>query len=241
MDAQVPSIPQYSILRVPVASPRINEIVAKFRETRLAAIIADPSSSFVSYDVENQHPSSVWQARLFGGMACLVCVANANLALTPEDALLSGDWAGYVFIKERVSFEEYYEFPEMRQVIPENPDLETRWHIFDLFISPDHRGRSAGTKIIQGSLAAVRDTLRSEGPGTKRARVRLMANSKKEWLLQWYRRFGFMDRGTATLSQGFMANGWGASLPEDTDSTEELKAKWHSPVGAVLEMVIDVD
>ncbi|OAL03540.1 hypothetical protein IQ06DRAFT_291303 [Phaeosphaeriaceae sp. SRC1lsM3a] len=241
MGSSVLSNAQYTVLRVPVASPRINEIVAKFRDTRLAAIKSDPSSSFVTYEVEIQHPLSVWQARLFGGLACLVCVVNADLTLPPEDALLSGDWAGYVFIKERVTYEEYYEFPAMKQGIPEDPELETRWHIFDLFISPDHRGRSAGSMVVEGSLAAIRDALRLDGSGPKRARVRLIANSKKEWLLRWYRRFGFLDRGSATLVQGFKANGWNVSIPEDNDSTEELKAVWHNPIGRVMEIVIDVD
>lgn len=234
-------LPHYIVLRVPVVSPRINELVAKFRETRLAAIKADPPSSWVTYEIEVEHPEPVWHARLYGGMACLVCIANVDPTLPTEDALLSGDWVGYVFVKERVAFEEYYAFPDMRQVVPANPELETRMHIFDLFILPDHRARGVGAKIVEGLSAAVRDALRLDDSGVKRARIRVMGNLKKEWLLHWYRSFGFMDRGTATRMQGFLSNGWGASIPEDTTSTEELRTTWHSPVGRVMELVIDVD
>lgn len=233
--------PQYTVFRVPVASPRIDDFVAKFRETRLAGIKADTANSFLAYEVEAEHPSSVWHARLFGGITSLVCVADADPTLSVEDALLSGTWAGFVFLKERLTSEEYYGIPNMALEMPEDSSLEARFHVFDLFISPDHRRRSAASTLVESSLAAIKEITLSEGSGTKKARVRMIMNPKNTWILGWYRRLGFVDRGTSTVVQGFLANGFGASIPEDTESTEELRSWWHAPIGLVMEGVMDFD
>lgn len=232
---------QYTVFRMPVASPRTDDFVAKFRETRLAAIRADPVGSFFSHEVEREHPLSVWHARLFDGMACLVCVADANPTLSTEDALLAGDWAGHVIVKEQIASTEYYQYPKMALEVPQEPEFETRWHIFDLFISPHHRGRSAASKLIESSLAAIKEASLSEGSVIERARVRLIVNPKNEWLVRWYRRLGFMDRGSATVTQGFHCNGWSASIPKDTESTEELRMRWHAPIGLIMELIMDVN
>jgi ribosomal protein S18 acetylase RimI-like enzyme len=232
----------YVVLRIPVTSPRITELVTKFRDTRLAACKADPAKSFVQYEVEIQHPLSVWQARLSGSITCLVCVASASAdpALTVEDVLLGGEWVGFAFVRGYISVEEYYAYPEMDQKMPEHPELETRWHIYDLYTSPAHRGHSVGSKLMEASVAVAEEILKEDGLVHRRARLRLMANSKVEWLVQWYRRFGFDDSGRATLRQGFVANGMQDSIPEDTTSTEELRAKWETPIGLAMERVIEV-
>jgi ribosomal protein S18 acetylase RimI-like enzyme len=242
MDTTTMNDHDYTVLRIPVTSPRITELVSKFRETRLAAIKADPAKSFVQYEVEIQHPLSVWQARLSGSITCLVCVANASAdpTLTAEDVLLGGEWVGFAFVRGYISIEEYYAYPEMGQPMPEHPELESRWHIYDLYTLPAHRGHSVGSKLMEASIAVVGSILQADGLVNRRARVRLMANSKVAWLVRWYRDFGFKDSGRATLRQGFVANSMRDSIPKDTTSTEELRAKWETPIGLAMERVIEV-
>jgi GNAT superfamily N-acetyltransferase len=243
MDSTATIDHNYTVLSLPATSPRFDELAMKFRETRLAAIKADPASSFVQYEVEYQHPASVWYARLSGQITCLICVLDADPALSSEDALLSAEWVGFAFIK-RASVEEYYAFPEMGQKVPERPEMETRWHLYDLYTMPAHRGRGVGSKLVEGSLAMAEEALRLDGTmnGTahKTGRMRLMANSKVAWLVLWYRNFGFNDNGMATLVQGFTANSMVDSLPADTNSTEQLRARWETPIGLVMERLVQV-
>jgi GNAT superfamily N-acetyltransferase len=233
----------YTVLRIPTTSPRLDELAAKFRETRLAAIKADQANSFVLYEVECQLPLSVWRARISGDIICLVCVSNADPALYLEDALLSSDWAGFASAK-CMSVEEYYMFPEMGQTVPQRPEIEFRWHLFDLYTMPAYRGRSVGSKLAEGLLAVVEETLRLDGTtnGTahKTGRMRLIVNPKVVWLVQWYRNLGFKDNGMATLVQGFTANNMRDSIPADTNSTEQLRARWETPIGLVMDRLVEI-
>jgi GNAT superfamily N-acetyltransferase len=233
----------YTVLRIPATSPRLDELAEKFREIRLEAIKANPAGSFVLYDLEYKHPLSVWRARISGDVTCLVCVSNADPALSSEEVLLSADWAGFAFVK-CMSVEEYYSYPELGQVVSKSPEIEIRWHFYDLYTIPAHRGRNVGSKLVKASLTMAEEALRLQGPanGTvhKIGRMRLMAQAKQLWLVNWYRKFGFNDNGMATLVQGLTANNMRDSIPPDTNSTEQLRARWETPIGLVMERIIEV-
>jgi GNAT superfamily N-acetyltransferase len=233
----------YTVLRIPATSPRLDELAEKFREIRLEAIKANPAGSFVLYGLEYKHPLSVWRTRISGDVTCLVCVSNADPALSSEEVLLSADWAGFAFVK-CMSIEEYYSYPEMGQVVSKTPEIEIRWHFYDLYTIPAHRGRNVGSKLVKASLTMAEEALRLQGPanGTvhKIGRMRLMAQAKQLWLVNWYRQFGFNDNGMATLVQGLTANNMRDSIPPDTNSTEQLRARWETPIGLVMEKIIEI-
>jgi ribosomal protein S18 acetylase RimI-like enzyme len=218
MDAAAVTEETYTVIRIPATSPRIDELVARFREVKLAALKADPTA-FLNYEVESKHPDPVWKDRLDAKFAYLVCVRTTNPDLSPEDALLSGDWAGYSAVRERVSIEEYYTREDMGQPVPDHPELETRWHIYDLYTLPAHRGRNVAKKLIDGCIAVVEKAVAMEAD-SRRARIRLMVNP-------------------ATLRQGFTANGWENSVPANSREVEELRNKWEKPYGLIMEMTLD--
>jgi ribosomal protein S18 acetylase RimI-like enzyme len=228
----------YTVIRIPASSQRITELVIKFRDTKLAAIKADPEGNFARFEVESQLPDSVWKARLAGNTNFLVCVTTTDASLSPEDVLLQGDWAGYAALRERVSYEQYYAAPEMNQPVPEHPELEERWHLYDLYTLPAHRGRNVAKQLMDGCIALVENALTMDD-SSKKARIRLMANPTRSWLIDWYRRFGFIEGGRANLRQGFVANGMQDSVPKDTTSTQDLRDRWETPFGLIMERVLE--
>jgi ribosomal protein S18 acetylase RimI-like enzyme len=238
MDAAALTEDIYTVIRIPATSPRIDELVTRFREVKLAALKADPTA-FLNYEVESKHPDPVWKDRLDAKFAYLVCVKTTDPDLSPEDALLSGDWAGYSAVRERVSIEEYYAHEDMGQPVPDHPELETRWHIYDLYTMPAHRGRNVAKKLIDGCIALVERAIATDGADSRRARIRLMVNPANVWLVKWYGKFGFKDSGMATLRQGFTANGWENSVPANSREVEELRNKWEKPYGLIMEVTLD--
>jgi GNAT superfamily N-acetyltransferase len=241
MDPTVISDFRYSVLRIPAASPRIEDFVAKFRDTKLAALKADPGSFYQRYDVEALHPLSVWHARLTRQRTCLVCVATNGPVPSPEDALLHGEWAGFAAARGPISLEEYYCSPEMGQPVPKDPEHELRWHVYDLYTAPLHRGHGVAKKLGEGLIAVVvEDTRAMHDDVNKRARLRLIVNPKSTWLMKGYLDFGFKESGAVTLREGLEANGMAESVAEDTSSTEELRAMWETRYGMAMERVIDV-
>ncbi|EAT79121.1 hypothetical protein HBI56_166750 [Parastagonospora nodorum] len=237
MDVTTTTESAYIVLQIPASSPRIKELVIKFRDTRLAVLQADPGSSLAQYEVESQLPDSIWHGRLAGNTKFLVCVQATDRTLPPEHLLLQGDWAGYAALRERVSVEDYYLVPE--QPVPEDPDIEIRWHLYDLYTVPAHRGRNVAKKLVAGCVAVVEGDLGMDD-SYKIARLRLYANPSYSWLIKWYERFGFKEGGRVNLRQGFVASAMQDSVPKDTTSTRELWERWERPFAYIMERVFEV-
>jgi ribosomal protein S18 acetylase RimI-like enzyme len=231
----------YTVLRVPANSPHIADLVAKFRDTKLAALAADPGSFYQRYDVESLHPLSVWHSRLTHQRTCLVCVATSDSSLSLEDALIEGEWAGYAAVRGPISLEEYYASSDVGQPVPKDPENETRWHVYDLYTAPPHRGQGVAKKLGEGLVEVVtKDTQAMNGGAIRRARLRLVVHPDSTWLVKGYRDFGFNESGRVTLREGLVANGMEESVAEDTNSTEQLRAIWETRYGMVMEKVIDI-
>jgi GNAT superfamily N-acetyltransferase len=231
----------YTVIRIPATSPHIADMVAKFRDTKLAALAADPGSFYQRYEVESLHPLSVWHARLTRQRTCLVCVATSDPSPSVEDALLTGEWAGFAAVRGPMSFEEYYVSPEMGQPVPRDPENEIRWHVYDLYTAPPHRGQGVAKKLGEGLIKVVtKDTQAINGGAIRRARLRLIVHPKATWLVNGYSSFGFKESGRVTLREGLVANGMAESVAEDTNSTEQLRAIWETRYGMAMEKVIDI-
>ncbi|KAF2035130.1 hypothetical protein EK21DRAFT_96910 [Setomelanomma holmii] len=97
------------------SSPRLTELGFKFRDTKLAALKADPGSFVQRYDLEVLQPVSVWQAHLARQITILACVVVEDACLSPEDALLNNEWAGFAAIRGPMTMEDYYPLPDIGQ------------------------------------------------------------------------------------------------------------------------------
>jgi GNAT superfamily N-acetyltransferase len=232
-----PLPPQYTILRLPASSLHI----AKFRDTKLAALEKDPGEWIYPYASEAKHPLSVWEARLAPPASVFVCVATPDTSLQNEDILIQGDWVGFVAVRGPMVYDAYYASPDMQQPIPQDPDAETRWHLYDFYVVPAHRGHGIARKLMAACVAAVGESSNTIGEGSiKRARIRIFVNAKKAGLMDLYHRWGFRESGTACIREGLLANGMGESVPKDTTSTEELRAFFEKRVGTAMEKVVSL-
>ncbi|KAH7062875.1 hypothetical protein BKA63DRAFT_188304 [Paraphoma chrysanthemicola] len=233
---------RYTVIRVPAKSPRLTEIVTKFRDTKLTALKLEPEVFVQRYDLEVLHPVSVWQGRLSRQTTLLVCVVDADDSVSPEDALLQKEWAGFAAVRGPMTMEDYYHPPEMRHPMAEHPESETRWHYSDLYTIPAHRKRGVAMKLNKSRLAVATSGTRALGDTSKtQARLRLFVNPKRTWLVDFDRKVGFHDSHMVTLKEGLTANGMEESVPDDTQSTPELRALWETRYGLAMEQVITVN
>jgi GNAT superfamily N-acetyltransferase len=135
-----------------------------------------PGSFVQLYDVEALRPVSSWQSFIDRYITSHVCVLSEGAVLSPEDALLRGEWVGYAAIRRPVAVEDYYPSPDMAQWVPDHPVVETRWHTYDLYTSPTHRGRGVAKKLWEAMLAiAMGDTHAMRGTLKRSARFSLFA------------------------------------------------------------------
>jgi GNAT superfamily N-acetyltransferase len=237
MTSADPLPPQYTILRLPVSSPYI----AKFRDTKLAALEKDPGEGIYPYSSEAKHPLSVWEARLAPPAITFVCVATPDTRLSTEDALTQGDWVGFVAVRGPMAYDAYYASPAMQQPIPQDLDVEARWHMYDFYVFHAQRGHGIARKLAAACVAAVGESSVTIGDGSiKRAKIRVFVNAKKTGLVDTYNRWGFRQSGTANIREGLTANGMHESVPEDTTSTEELRAFFEARVGVAMEKEVDL-
>ena len=279
--------PTYRIIRVPNVSSQLAELVTKSRTTRLHALKTDPTAFLARHDVEEALPMEVWHKRLTNpDITVLVCVATHDSSLTAPSttsidankkgvdeeeqvrALLEGEWIAVAALRS-MKYEEYYASPGMCLPVPEHPEAEARWHVFDLYTLPSHRGRGIAKQLVKACIATAlsyskgsssqhrfsKDSsfqgasqpLTPSGPSEKsksvpvsKARIRLFMNPKNVWLIKVYEGMGFVAAGKVTLTEGFRANCMDESLPVGTEETEEGRAKWHTRFGMAMEQVVDL-
>ncbi|KAF2124948.1 hypothetical protein P153DRAFT_349065 [Dothidotthia symphoricarpi CBS 119687] len=243
MASPPPTSAQYTVLRLPTTSPHVPALIKKMRDKKLAALEADPTSFILQHAVEAAHPDSVWHSR-FVNSTTLVCIRTPDSTLSAEEALMIGEWAGFAAIRGPLAYSAYY-FPEMGHKIPDDWAVEARWHLFDLYTFPSHRGQGVASKLVAACVATAAELTAGEvakvedGGRKERARVQLYCKPN-DWLVGLYKRLGFRESGKVTLKEGFVTNGMEQSIPEDTGSTEELKEKWETRFGVAMERVVDI-
>lgn len=234
------------VFRIPAESSRTSDLIAKFRNTKLAALQTSPSEWLYQYASESKHPLSVWESRFADKNTILVCVATRDANLPAEEALIQGEWVGFTAIRGPFTYEEYYPSPAMEQPIPANPSAETRWHLFDLYTFPTYRGRGIARKLIAAALGtstvqATQISGSSSSGSHERARVRLFVNPKNVPLVDTYKRLGFEPSGKPNLRDGLLANGMVESIPDEaTMGPGEWTKKFNTRFGLAMEKVIDV-
>ena len=225
--------------------------VNKFRTTKLLALETDPTSFLAQYAVESALPLEVWTNRLSREVTILICVAtnqdsviNDSAILDDETALIEGEWVGFAAIRGPMKYEDYYVNPDMNLQTPENPSVETRWHVYDLYTLPAHRGRGLAKQLINKCNATAVEYTKalsiSSDKSFKQSRIRLFMNPKNTWLIKMYERLGFQASGRVTLEEGFRANAVEESIPVNTRETEELEKTWHTRFGVAMEQVVSV-
>jgi ribosomal protein S18 acetylase RimI-like enzyme len=233
----------YTILRIPVDTSQLIELSAKFRDTKLAALQAEPTGFAVKFEEEILHPLSLWQQRLSAPSTILVCLAEYGVGKgegTDEERLLAQEWVGMGTIRGPLTYAMFH-LPESGQPIPENPELETRWHFCNLYTSAAHRGRGLAKRLNIAALEYAREQTRAlEGGDHMKARIRLFMNPEKVWLVNIYKGMEFKEAGKCTLGEAFVANGDAELVPKDTVSSEELRGKWNRRYGLAMERIVEV-
>ena len=140
-----------------------------------------------------------------------------------------------------MTYDAYYASPDMQQTIPQDPDAEARWHMYDFYVFPAHRGHGIARKLVAACVAAVGESSIATGQESiKRAKIRIFVNAQKTGLVDTYKRWAFRESGTANIREGLTANGMGESVPQDTTSTEELRAFFETRVGFAMEKIVDL-
>lgn len=229
----------YKIIRIPQTSPRLTDLVTKFRTTKLSALESDPSSFVSRHATESALPLSVWTTRMSRETSILICTATRTSApLTDDEALMLGAWVGFAAVRGPMTHDAYFA-PGTELPIPiPSPAAETRWHMYDLYTLPAHRGRGLGKRLVNACIAAAVEWTR--GAGQAEARIRLFVNPKNGWLVGMYEGLGFRGVGRVSLREGARANDMEESLP-DVESTEEGRGVWDERVGLAMERVVRVD
>jgi ribosomal protein S18 acetylase RimI-like enzyme len=242
----------YKIIHVPKKSPQLADIVAKTRATRLNVLETDPTSWLSNHAAESALPISVWERRLTSpDITILVCIATSRNedGRDPETNLLQSEWAGFAALRGPMKYEDYYVTPDMGLPFPASPEEERRWHLYDLYTMPMHRGQGVARRLIEECIAtAVRYTEGSEPalapsahiPEVKHARIRLFMNPKNAWLITVYEKMGFVKAGMVTLAEGFRANSMDESIPANTRETKEMVDVWHTRYGLAMEQVVRI-
>ncbi|KAF2729986.1 hypothetical protein EJ04DRAFT_515547 [Polyplosphaeria fusca] len=235
------SPPDYKIVRICTGSPRLTELAAKFRETKLAALEAEPTGFATKLAEEALIPLTTWRQRLEAPANLLICLVPSLSApsTSDEDALIYGDWVGMCTMRGPLPYSMFH-LPHSGQPVPANPDLETRWHLNNLYTNLEHRGRGLARRIVETGLEVAQEQTRAlQGEDEQmKARVRLFFDPSKTHLHRMYSGLGFKEAGKITLGEAFVANGDAEQLPADM-SSEEAKMKWGRRYGLSMERIVD--
>lgn len=245
----------HKLIRVPRASPRLAELVTKYRALKLHALKTDPASLGAKYDIEAALPFSVWTKRLSNPEATIiVCIATDNTTdgHDPIMDLMDNEWVGLATIRGPMKYEDYYANPDMGLPIPAVPGAERRWHVYDLYTLPEYRGQGLARNMVKECVAIAVENTASQCAGIEAiaypdglevnaARIRLFMNPKHAWLLTMYENFGFRAAGKVTLEEGFRANMLDESIPANTRDTREVVDMWHTRIGLAMEQVVKLE
>ncbi|KAF3043744.1 hypothetical protein E8E12_009371 [Didymella heteroderae] len=254
----------YRIIRVPRASPRLADLVTKSRATRLHILKTDPTALLAQHAVEEALPLEVWHKRFtHPEITVLVCVATpstttdvsaplgstniaSNTGIPDHETttlLLEREWVAVAALRGPVTYEDYYVTPDMGLPVPVDPETEARWHVFDLYTAPPHRGKGLARKLVTACIATA--VARTQHPDAtqplRKARIRLFMNPANAWLIRVYESMGFKAEGKVTLEEGFRVNCLDESIPAGTSETEEGRARWHTRFGLAMERVVQVE
>jgi GNAT superfamily N-acetyltransferase len=172
----------------------------------------------------------------------LICVATSGIPLADEDTLIQGEWVGFAAVRGPISYKDYYESADQGLPVPADPNVETRWHVYDLYTLPSHRGRGLAKKLIAGCVDTAVELTRNSSHDHQLliARIRLFMDRRKAWLVKMYEGLEFEGVGLVTLTEAIRANAFYESLPEDSQSTEELRHKWHARNGLAMERIVHI-
>ncbi|KAF2999858.1 hypothetical protein E8E13_007805 [Curvularia kusanoi] len=227
----------YKFIRVPRASPRLAELVTKYRAMKLHALETDPASLGAKHDIEAALPFTT---------------GNTTDNQDPIMDLMDNKWVGLATIRGPMKYEDYYVNPDMGLPVPAVPEAERRWHIYDLYTLPEHRGQGLARNMVKECVAIAVESTASQcadneatacpdGLEVNAARIRLFMNPKHAWLLTMYESFGFVAAGKATLEEGFRANVLDESIPANTRETKDLVDMWHTRIGLAMEQVVKLE
>ncbi|KAH7121261.1 hypothetical protein B0J11DRAFT_508289 [Dendryphion nanum] len=233
----------YQVIRIPLHSSRLSELILKFKAAKLAALVAEPTSFATRHAEEALLPILAWEQRLAAPSATFICVAVSkdNVESGDEAFLLLNEWVGMVTIRGPLPYSDFY-LPATGQPQPAESRLEAYWHMATLYVSSAHRNRGLAKRLVNAAIEYARRQviLNENSERIMRARIRLFCDPRKQHVVRMYSNLGFSEAGRNTLKEAFEANGDESQIPADTNSTETLRNRWELRFGLAMEKMEDM-
>ncbi|KAJ6020975.1 Acyl-CoA N-acyltransferase [Penicillium herquei] len=200
----------YSFFRIP-KTDGIEASAQKYRDLRLKALKASPSSFSSTYEIEAAFTDTEWVERLIlPGREVFICAATPvnHDPSRPDDI----EWIGQVTVRGPASSTEFELPAEAEQPPQKSDEEEERWQMLSLFTLPDHRGQGLGGKLCKEAI----EYLRSYQSSPPNIQVRLIVKAGNDITVELYRRLGFIHAGKATIIEALIANGDEHLIPKDS-------------------------
>lgn len=185
----------------------------KYKQLRLQALSAAPTSFSSTYEIESALTDTEWVKRLSEhGRETFICAAvptqnNLSNSRIPEQST----WVGQLTLLGPQSPKDFILPEESGQKKPTEGKDQELWQMLSLFTLPDHRGRGLGKCLCQEAL----EYLASYKDSPSEVWVRLMVKPGNHATVSLYRGLGFAEAGKCTLAEALIANGDKDLLPED--------------------------
>lgn len=216
---QASSSKQYIIAVLPKEGPVLNLCIDKYRAFRLQALENSPGSLAGSFEIEKSLPYShfadlVTQPR----RRIIVAIEASPTYRNIDEALINGSWIGVEHALGPIPLSEWTS-PNAGG-LRSDPE-ETRWHIFSLYIAPEHRGpqrltEKLASKCREMCIMETRKLLasraRDDGRKTLVVRQRCTLTPEGRGLERVYAKLGWRSAGYITSEANLKATEPGYSL-----------------------------
>ncbi|KAJ5648581.1 Acyl-CoA N-acyltransferase [Penicillium lividum] len=190
----------YSFFRISKETG-ISESAQKFRELRLKALQTSPGSFSSTYAIEAAFTDADWINLInLPDREFFICAATpVNQDPSNPD---TPQWVGQVTVRGPGSAAAF-DLPDEACQPPQQPDdVEERWQLLSLFNLPEHRGHGIGSKLCKKAIDYLQSYRTSPQQGNDAA-------------MEFYKRLGFEQAGSATLVEALIANGDQHLIPKD--------------------------
>ncbi|KAJ5761088.1 Acyl-CoA N-acyltransferase [Penicillium odoratum] len=199
----------YSFFRISKETG-ISESAQKIRELRLKALQTSPGSFSSTYAIEAAFTDADWINLInLPDREFFICAAKPvnQDPSSPDDP----QWIGQVTVRGPGSAAAFDLPDEACQPPQQSDDVEERWQLLSLFNLPEHRGHGIGSKLCK----KVIEYLQSYRTYPSTVKIRLIIKRGNDAALEFYKRLGFEQAGSATLVEALIANGDEHLIPKD--------------------------
>lgn len=226
---------QYIIAVIPKTGPALDVCIQKYRDFRLQVLEHDPDLAG-SFEIEKDLPHSHF-VKLVSTRHIIVAVNAPSSYDSNDEALVHGTWVGFEHMIGPIPLAEWT-WPNAGGL--QSDQDETRWHVFNLYVSPDHRGAPGlvskmGSKAREVCIKTTRRLLqeKSQKSGLIRQRSCLSPRAQDQGLQRAYEKLDWRAVGFLTEEANLKASNIGYVIKDG-------KAP-HGPDYVVMEKVLRID